>query len=106
MIIIRHTSEPLDDFAKLRDVYVEWRDAHPDQNWRIYNSITGDQGVVVVERLFPDNDPAAVAFHLFDPKHGDWWRAQPGFQAWYDKCKAQGVALGRWATRELWRLVE
>jgi hypothetical protein len=108
MIIIRHITAPLDGFGKFRDAWLEWRDAHPDQNWRIYNTIDGDQRVVVVERLFADDDMEGPAFFMYGDAQAriDWWRAQPGFQAFWDKWEQQGVRPFRFARRELWRLAE
>ena len=106
MIIVRHISAPLEDFSKVRDAWLEWRDAHPDQGWRVYNSIDGDQQIVAVERLFADDDLEGPAFHMFGAMQAriDWWMSQPGFQAWWGKWQA--VQPMRWARRELWRLNE
>ncbi|MBN1402656.1 MAG: hypothetical protein JXA74_17580, partial [Anaerolineae bacterium] len=101
MIVIRYTYKPSDDVFRARDLWVEWRNTHPEENWRVYNSITGDQQVLVVERLFENEDPASVAYHLFDPSRQERWAAEPGFREWSQKWQGIEVQL---ATRELWRL--
>jgi hypothetical protein len=108
MIIIRHITARLDDPGKFREAWIEWCDAHPDQNLRIYNSIDGDQGVIVVEQLFADDDMEGPAFFMYGDGQArvNWWRDQPGFQAWWQKWETQGVRPIAFARRELWRLVD
>ncbi len=99
MIVIRYTFVPSDNWQKARDLFLNWRESHPEEHLRVYNSITSRQRVLVVERTFADDDAAGLARALFNPAA----RLTPEERAWWQEWQALDIP---WETRELWRLYE
>jgi lysyl-tRNA synthetase class I len=103
MIIIRTIYTSLSDWQKLRDLLVEYRDHYPKEQWKIYNTITGESGVVVTDQLFRNDDPGAVAYQLYDPRRLEEHASDPWHQAWREKARALEIDG---MERELWRLMD
>jgi hypothetical protein len=99
VIVVRYTWAPTDDWQKIRDLLVEWRDAHPEDHWRICGSVTGRQRVMVLEAVFQNDDITGIANSLFEA--GKHWT--PEMKAWGQRFQGVDAVV---ETRELWRLVE
>ncbi|MBC7234867.1 MAG: hypothetical protein H5T69_03420 [Chloroflexi bacterium] len=99
MIVLRVTYKPSEDMHRMRDLLVEWRDKHPEDGLRVYNSITGAQNVLVLEMTFKNDDLSGLARALFEPaKH-----YSPEMLEWLQKWQGLDAA---WDTHELWRLAD
>jgi hypothetical protein len=99
MIVLRVTYKPSDDMPRMRDLLVEWRDRHPEDGLRIYNSITGTQHVLVLEMTFDNHDIDGLAHVLFEPAQHYSAEMIEWLQRW------EGLDAD-WDTRELWRMVD
>ncbi len=83
----------------MRDLLLEWRDRHPEDGLRVYNSITGLQHVLVLEMTFANEDMPGLAQALFEPATHYSSEMIEWLQRW------QGLDAV-WDTRELWRLMD
>jgi len=103
MIIIRTIYRSFQDWQKVRDLLVEYRDHYPEEQIKVYNVVTGESGTVVTDRHFANDQNAAVGYHLFDPRRMEEHAADPWHQAWIEK--ARGLKIER-IDREVWRLMD
>ena len=99
MIIVRYTFTPSTDVFRARDLCVQWRDAHPEQGWRVYNTVTGKQAVLALEVPYANDDLVGLGQRLFDPGS----HLTPEEIAWWRQWSDLDIS---WDTRELWRLVD